>query len=171
MYTYLLRLFVAAVTFTVGLAISAIPFLHTAKNREFNYRPRHECAKTYLEPSVGVRQDSTEPLRITYVGSGSSIQNGDVPTARFVVQNVSGRDVNNFSVNYVSGWRHSRVRGSGSIQSDVDSRGSVLHAGESVTLEVNATQGQLYWVWLSSVEFIDGDNWNNSQYNAFIQQY
>jgi len=171
MYTYLLRVLVAAITFTVGLAVSAIPFLHTAKTRQFNYHSRHECSKSYLEPSVGIRQDSTEPLRITYVGAGSSLQNGDVPAARLLVENVSGRDVNNFSVNYISGWRHSRVRGSGAIQSDLDSRGSVLHPGESTTLEVNPTQGQLYWVWLSSVEFVDGDNWNNAPYSTFIPQY
>ena len=131
----------------------------------------HECSKSYLEPSVGIRQDSAEPLRITYVGAGSSLQNGDVPAARLLIENVSGRDVNNFSVNYISGWRHSRVRGSGAIQSDLDSRGSVLHPGESTTLEVNPTQGQLYWVWLSSVEFVDGDNWNNAPYSTFIPQY
>jgi hypothetical protein len=171
MHTYLLRLLVAAVTFTVGLAVSAIPFLHTSKVTEFNYQRRHDCSKRYFEPSVGVRQDASEPLRVTYVGPGGSIQNGDVPTARLLVQNLSGRDVSNFSLNYISGWRHSRTRGSGSIQSDLDTRGSLLRAGESTMVDVNATQGQMYWVWLSSVEFADGSDWNNSQYGTFIQQY
>ncbi|HET6862812.1 MAG TPA: hypothetical protein VFH91_07180, partial [Pyrinomonadaceae bacterium] len=63
------------------------------------------------------------------------------------------------------------TRGSGSIQSDLDTRGSLLRAGESTMVDVNATQGQMYWVWLSSVEFADGSDWNNSQYGTFIQQY
>jgi len=96
------------------------------------------------------------------VGVDGNSQNGDAPTVRLLVQNLSGRDVNNFSVNYFSGWRRSQTRGSGSVQSDVDTRGSVLHAGESTTLEINAMQGQLFYVWLSSVEFADGSNWKFS---------
>ena len=171
MHTYLIRILVAAITFTVGLAVSSIPFLHTEKNQPFNYHPRRECSKRDFEPPVRVRQDVTEPLRVTYLGSDSSSQNGDIPTVRLLVQNFSGRDVNNFSVNYFSGWRHSRTRSSSSVQSDVDTRGSVLHAGDSTVLEINATQGQLYFVWLSSVEFADGSNWNNSQFSTFIQEY
>lgn len=162
MHTYLLRLLAAAVTFTVGLAVSSIPFLHTSRVREFNYQPRHNCSKRYFEPSVGIRQDSDEPLRVTYLGSSINYQNGDLPTARLLVQNLSGRDVSTFSLNYLSGWRRSPTRGSGSIESDVESRGSVLHPGESTTVDVDATQGQMYWVWLSSVEFADGSHWNNS---------
>ena len=172
MHTYVIRLLVAAITFTVGLAVSSIPFLHTSSHvEEFNYQRRHNCSKRYLEPSVGVRQDVSEPLRVTYVGPGSSSQNGDLPTARLLVQNLSGRDVTNFTLNYISGWRHSQTRGNGAVQSDLESRGSLLHAGESTMVDVNATQGQMYWVWLSSVEFADGSDWNNSQYGTFIQQY
>jgi len=71
MNTYLLRLLVAAVTFTVGLALSSIPFLHTSKVREFNYQRRHDCSKRNYQPSVRVTLDSNAPLQITYFGSGS----------------------------------------------------------------------------------------------------
>jgi hypothetical protein len=162
MYTYPLRLLVAVVTFTVGLAVSAIPFLHTAKDKPFSFRHRRSCSERYFEPPVRVRQDVEEPLRVTYVGSDGSSQNEDIPTVRLLVQNISGRDVNDFSVNYFSGWRHSQTRGSGSVQSDVETRGSVLHAGESTMVEISATQGQLFYVWLSSVEFVDGSNWKFS---------
>jgi hypothetical protein len=163
MYTYPLRLLVAVVTFTVGLAVSSIPFLHPAKDNPFSYRHRRSCSERYFEPPVRVRHDDvSEPLRVTYLGSDSRSQDGDIPTVRLLVQNLSGRDVTNFSVNYFSGWRHSQTRGSGSVQSDVDTRGSVLHAGESTMLEISATQGQLFYVWLSSVEFADGSNWKFS---------
>ena len=163
MYTYPLRLLVAVVTFTVGLAVSAIPFLHTAKDKPFNYRHRHPCHERYFESPVRVRQDGlNQPLRVTYLGSDGISQNGDAPAVRLLVQNLSGRDVNNFSVNYFSGWRDSQTRGNSSVQSDVDTRGSVLHPGESTMVEINGTEGQLYYVWLSSVEFADGSNWKFS---------
>jgi hypothetical protein len=161
MNTYLLRLLVAAVTFTVGLAISSIPFLHRSKVREFNYQRRHDCSKRNYQPSVRVPLDSNAPLQITYLGPGGDFQNGESSTARLLVQNVSGRDVSNFSVNYVSGWRNSRTRVGGSIQSDLESRGSLLRAGESTMVDVGATQ-EVYLLWLSSVEFVDGNRWNYS---------
>ena len=168
MHTYLLRLLVAAVTFTVGLAISSIPFLHSP--RESNYQRRHKCSERYRESVVTVLADVNEPLKVTYIGPSASFQDGDVPMARLLVQNISGRDVGNFSVNYISGWQHGRTRGSGSIQSDLATRGSLLRAGESTVVDLGALQGQIYWAWPSSVEFTDGSNWKSTRDASFQQQ-
>ena len=160
MHTYLLRLLIAAITFTVGVAVSFIPFFHSSKVQQFSYERRHKCWKrASSQPTVGVQQDASEPLRLTYLSAGDDAQTVDSSTVRLLVQNFSGRDVRNFSINWVSRYRYSRAGGGGAVQSGVTSGGSILHDGESTTINLDASTDQLTWAWLSSVDFTDGSRW------------
>jgi hypothetical protein len=167
MHTYLLRLLIAAITFTVGVAISSLPFLSNG-SKQVNYERRSYGWNRHCgSASVGIRQDESEPLRLIYVKTNDGFGQQIAISA----QNDSGREVSNFTISYVSRWRHSPSGGGGAVQSGVASGGSILHAGESQTVNIDSTPDQLTWVWLSSVDFADGSRWENGRYNSYMSDY
>src|SRR3984893_6895757 len=163
MYRYGIRVFVALLTFAIGLLVSAVPNLFNRSQLVNVVRARHSSCHRRMgyvpSPMMSIGTQPNEPLKILYL---STSQDPDDPNKRqvdFLVENRSDRDIKGFTINY---RLTSNTKGGG-VSVAANPEEQVFRTGDSQVVRINCDADQALTLWLNSAEFADGSQWNNKQ--------
>jgi hypothetical protein len=111
-----------------------------------------------------IESQPDEPLKLLYASTSLDFSNSGKRQVHFLVENVSHRDIRNFSVNYLSSWASRREGGGGGIFVGDNVRGDLLRAGDSKTVTIDSEYDQTLQLWVSSAEFLDDSRWDNPRH-------
>ena len=166
MHRYLIRILVALLTFAVGVVVSLSTGIFS-RPAGTNLPVRYPCSRNRVvvsAPSMTIESQPDEPLKLFYSSTSLDFTNSGKRQVHFLVENVSDRDIQNFSVNYLSSWASKREGGGGGIFVGDNVRGNLLRAGDSKTITIDSDYDQMLQLWVSSAEFLDNSRWDNPRH-------
>jgi hypothetical protein len=157
MHRYFVRFLVAALTFVVGVVISAVPIFHSTTNYELvRHDKRRPCPKrTALFPAVTINNLPTEPLRLSYLSSNLDPSDSNRVIVQVLVENQSGQDISDFAVDY-----HTDGTGSSNFGGR-ESFAMPLQQGATRIVTIKTDSNREIQVWPAYTQFIDGTYWVN----------
>ena len=169
MNRYVVRALVAVLTFCIGVAVG-----HGPRRPRYGYRYHHEeCRKfrlkldssklsddnfSYRGPSVAIDTMQADPLKLVYSSTNSSPSSPSRQRIEFLVELNANRAISSYTVHYESNRRNERS------STDISKiRNSGTQSGvETVSLECDA--GDTLMVWVSTIQFKDGTQWENPRH-------
>ena len=173
MNRYLIRAFVAILTFCIGVAVGSLrprssPY---CRDRVFSVQTveREGCrkrARLMVTPYVSVDTTSTDPARLAY--SSTTTKSGNNPflqNVELLVDNASDREIRNVTVGFVATRSHGDYNagyrtGWKLIGSEDKSGGALEHA--PVAIECGLDEALIAWI--ATIEFEDGSRWVNPRH-------
>src|SRR5258705_10365448 len=130
MHRYLIRILVALLTFAVGVVVSLSTGVFSRPAGK-NLPTRYPCSRSRAvvsAPAMTIESQPDEPLKLLYSSTSLDFTNSGKRQVHFLVENVSDRDIRNFSVNYLSSWASKREGGGGWTFVGANVRGDALRA-------------------------------------------
>ncbi len=177
MNRYIVRSLVAVLAFLIGLAVSsafrpAVKYRYRHRERDcyrkklsyqgqFQYRGNHSGFRT---PSVLVDAVATDPLKLVYSSTSNSATYVGQQRIEFSASNQSKKNIQSYTVSYMTGFPHQRGEASGSITVDPLGRVGNLRSGTGEVVSVDVNPRETLTVWVSSVHFVDGSRWTNPRH-------
>lgn len=171
MKRYVVRALVAVLTFCIGVAVGLGP-----RRPRYGYRYHHEeCRKfrlkldssrlgndyfSYRGPSVSIDTMQADPLKLIYSSTNSSQASPSRQRIEFLVELNSQRAISSYTVHYESTRRNER---SSTDISQIRNTGTQSGV-ETVSLECDA--GDTIMVWVSTIQFRDGTQWENPRHRV-----
>jgi hypothetical protein len=176
MKRYVLRSFVAILTFCIGLAVSSVFSIVPRRSKHRNWEPYHckkvlrfELKDTTLEsmpsPALSIDNVGTDPLKLFYARTTSNQGSFPKQTVEFLVGNNSQRTIESFTVSYRSAWSFNRHGGGGSVLVHKDVKVSTFPSRKFELVSIDCDADETLTVWIASVEFTDGTRWNNPRHS------
>src|SRR5258705_5614292 len=113
MHRYLVRILVALLAFAVGVVVSLSTGVFSRPAGK-NLPVRYPCSRNRVvvsAPAMTIESHPDEPLRLLYSSTSLDLTNSGKQQVHFLVENVSDRDIQNLSVNYLSSFASKREAG------------------------------------------------------------
>ena len=162
MRRYVVRFLVAVLTFGLGVALSLVFGLFKFSDAKFVERnwSRRDCPKRFrvARPAfLTVDTQSTDPLRLVYLGSPNDGSRGEGPRMRFAVGNSSNKTISGYWISASELWDTKANSGGKRLEWTAF---EILGPGETSTISLprNADGSSLR---VTKVTFQDGSTWTN----------
>jgi hypothetical protein len=176
MHRYFVRFLVAALTFVVGVVISAVPIFHSTTNQEVvRDGKRRPCPKRTVlladlqdsSPSippvaVTINNSPAEPLRLRYLSSNLDPSDSGSLVVQLLIENQSGQDIGGYAIDY-------HTDGSAGGNSRSTERSALLLPGASRIVAIRCNSSGRIQVWPAYADFSDGSRWVSPSSTDFFR--
>ena len=176
MNRYLVRSLVAVLAFLIGLAVSSafrpsVKYRYRHRERDchkklsyqgqYQYHGNHSDFRT---PSVLVDAVATDPLKLIYSNTNNNATYVEQQLIEFNAANLSKKNIQSYTVSYLTGFPHEKGVASGTVTVDPLARVGNLRSGYDEIVGIDVNPRETVTVWVSSVEFTDGSRWTNPRH-------
>jgi hypothetical protein len=173
MKRYLVRSLVAVLAFLIGVGVSsalrpAVKYRYRERDcyrkKSHNVFRNHGRHSGFRTPSVLVDAVATDPLKLIYSSTNNNGTYVGQQRIEFNAANLSKKNIQSYTVSYLTGFPHERGAASGAVTMDPLARVGNLRSGYDEIVSIDVNSRETLTVWVSSVEFTDGSRWTNPRH-------